>query len=140
MKYLDSHHILCDQQNSFRKRQLSESQLLTTIYDLASRMEKRQQINAILLGFSMAFDKMAHQCLAIKLHHFRVWRQTAVWARGYKAFFMLISAEHEISNAHKYKNIKKFCFLQAQIRLYGYFSCCWHFNIYEQERFHAQLS
>ena len=26
------------------------------------------------------------------------------WPRGYKTFFMLISAEHEILNAHKYKN------------------------------------
>ena len=25
------------------------------------------------------------------------------WPRGYKTFFMLNSAEHEISNAHKYK-------------------------------------
>ena len=30
--------------------------------------------------------------------------------RGYKIFFMLNSAEHEILNAHKYKNIKKFSF------------------------------
>ena len=28
-------------------------------------------------------------------------------ARGYKTFFMLNSAEHEILNARKYKNIKK---------------------------------
>ena len=32
-------------------------------------------------------------------------------------FFMLNSAEHEILNAHKYKNIKKFSFLQAEISL-----------------------
>ena len=30
-------------------------------------------------------------------------------------FFMLNSAEHEILNAHKYKNIKKFSFFQTQI-------------------------
>ena len=34
-----------------------------------------------------------------------------------KEFFMLNSAEHEILNAHKYKNIKKFSILQAQIPL-----------------------
>ena len=39
------------------------------------------------------------------------------WPRGYKTFFMLNSAEHEILNAHKYKNIKKFSFFQAQISL-----------------------
>ena len=30
--------------------------------------------------------------------------------RGYKTFFMLNSVEHEILNAHKYKNIKNFSF------------------------------
>ena len=30
--------------------------------------------------------------------------------RGYKTFFVLNSIEHEILNAHKYKNIKKFGF------------------------------
>ena len=29
--------------------------------------------------------------------------------RGYKTFFMLNSIEHETLNAHKYKNVKKFC-------------------------------
>ena len=31
-------------------------------------------------------------------------------ARGYKTFFMLNSVEHEILNAHKFKNIEKFIF------------------------------
>ena len=30
--------------------------------------------------------------------------------RGYKTFFLLNSVEHEILNAHKYRNIKKFGF------------------------------
>ena len=34
-----------------------------------------------------------------------------LWPRGYKTVFVLNSAEHEILNAHKYKNIKKFSFL-----------------------------
>ena len=42
------------------------------------------------------------------------------------------SAEHEILDACKYKNIKKFSYFQAQIS--------WHSNIYEQEKFHVQLS
>ena len=54
--------------------------------------------------------------------------------RGYKTFFMLSSVEHEILNAHKYKNIKKFGSFKAQI------SPDKHFNIYEQEKFHVELS
>ena len=37
------------------------------------------------------------------------------WPRGYKTFFMLNSVEHEILNAHKYKNIKKLGFLGLKI-------------------------
>ena len=38
--------------------------------------------------------------------------------------FILVSVEHEISNTHKYKDIKKFSFFfQARIRLKCYFSC-----------------
>ena len=35
---------------------------------------------------------------------------TLIRPRGYKTFFVLNSVEHEILNAHKYKNIKKFSF------------------------------
>ena len=45
------------------------------------------------------------------------------WARCYTIFFMLHSAEHEILNALKYKNIKKFSIFQAHISLECYFSC-----------------
>ena len=41
--------------------------------------------------------------------------------RGYKTFFMLDSAEHEILNAHKYHFIKKFRIFQAQMSLECYF-------------------
>ena len=43
--------------------------------------------------------------------------------RGYKTFSMLNSTEHGISNAHKFKYIKKFSFFVAQIILDRYFSC-----------------
>ena len=68
IKNLDSHHILSDQQYGFRKRRSCESKLITTVNDLASGLDKRQQIDTILLDFSKAFDKVAHQRLAAKLH------------------------------------------------------------------------
>ena len=43
--------------------------------------------------------------------------------RDYKTFFILNSAEHEILNAYKYENIKKFSIFPAQISLGCYFSC-----------------
>ena len=40
--------------------------------------------------------------------------------RGYKIFFVLNSAVHEILNAHKFKSVKKFIILQTQISLECY--------------------
>ena len=48
--------------------------------------------------------------------------QIQTWPRGYKTFFVLNSVEHEILNAHKYKNIKKFGLFKAQLSLECYFS------------------
>ena len=85
MKYLDSHHILSDQQHGFRKRRSCESQLITTIHDLASGLDKRQQVDAILLDFSKAFDKVAHQRLAAKLHHYGIRNKTLSWIQSFLA-------------------------------------------------------
>ena len=41
----------------------------------------------------------------------RVTVKLEIWPRDYKTFFMLNSVEHEILNAHKYKNVKNFGFL-----------------------------
>ena len=51
---------------------------------------------------------------SVGMHFLSVWaslllalKHEVTGARGYKTFFMLNSAEHEILNAHKYNNIKK---------------------------------
>ena len=67
--------------------------------------------------------------------------------RGYKTFSMLNSAEHEISTAHNTKIPRKkevSCFKSLRC-IYPADECynpnyCWHFNIYEQDKFRAQLS
>ena len=69
MKRLDTHQILTDQQHGFRKKRSCESQLILTVQDLASATRENEQIDAIYLNFSKAFDKISHQRLAIKLHH-----------------------------------------------------------------------
>ena len=42
--------------------------------------------------------------------------------RGYKTFFVLNSVEHDLLNAHKYKNIKKFGIFKVHVSLECYFS------------------
>ena len=62
------------------------------------------------------------------------------WPRGYKTFFVLNSAEHEISPAKKSQitkivnsvllNIAEFENFSATCNNYENANYCWHFNIY----------
>ena len=53
--------------------------------------------------------------LLLLFYYFSIGRRLgfSTWPRGYKTVFMLNSIEHEILNAHKYKNIKKFSFFSG---------------------------
>ena len=79
MSHLDHHNILSDIQHCFRTPRSCESQLLiVTIDDLARCISVNEsgQIDAILLDFSRAFDKVPHARLAKKLNHYGVWGKT----------------------------------------------------------------
>ena len=52
MKFLESDKILSDFQHGFRKRRSCETQLITTIHDFAVGLDRRQQVDANLLGFT----------------------------------------------------------------------------------------
>ena len=82
MNFFEYNQILCDQQHGFRKHRSCESQLLTTVQDLASGIDNLQQIDAILLDFSKAFDKVPHQRRLIKLKHYGVRGTTLQWIRS----------------------------------------------------------
>ena len=60
-----------------------ESQLITTINDLAKGLNDKQQIDAVLLDFSKAFDKVSHRRLAIKLNHYGVRGNTLAWIQDF---------------------------------------------------------
>ena len=64
--------------------------------------------------------------------------------RGYKTFYMLNSTEHEIQQSIKAIMLTN-CFKSLRCCIYHANKClnannCWHFNIYEQDKFCAQLS
>ena len=83
ISHLERHNILADQQHGFRKRRSCESQLITTIHDLANGLNERKQIDAVLLDFSKAFDKVPHHRLSSKLHHYGVRGQTLAWIQSF---------------------------------------------------------
>ena len=72
MPHLDTQQILNDAQHGFRKSRSCESQLIQTVQDLANSLNEGEQMDAILLDFSKAFDKVPHQDLLGKLQHYGV--------------------------------------------------------------------
>ena len=85
MRHLDIHQILSDQQHGFRKKRSCESQLIITVQDLAVALEENEQMDAILLYFSKAFDKVSHQRLAIKLDYYGIRGNLLQWIKSFLA-------------------------------------------------------
>ena len=83
MQHLDIHKILCDQQHGFRKRRSCDSQLLVTTQDISANLDEGEQIDAILLDFSKAFDKVPHQRQLLKLRHYGIGESTLQWIQSF---------------------------------------------------------
>ena len=72
INHLESNGILTDKQFGFRKRRSCETQLLITVQYLAQGLRDKQQIDAVILNFSKAFDKVSHIHLLLKLEQYGV--------------------------------------------------------------------
>ena len=68
--HLERHSILTEAQHGFRSRRSCETQLIYTVHELARGLSEGKQIDAILLDFSKAFDKVPHERLLYKLHYY----------------------------------------------------------------------
>ena len=83
MHHLDTLNLLTDCQFGFRRRRSCESQLLVTVQDLASGLRDKQQIDAILLDFSKAFDRVPHERLLLKLHYYGIRGKPLEWIKDF---------------------------------------------------------
>ena len=79
INHLDSNGILTDKQFGFRKRHSCETQLLITVQDLAQGLRDKQQIDAVILDISKAFDKVVNRHLLLKLEHYGIRGPTLSW-------------------------------------------------------------
>ena len=84
-KFLESNKILGDFQHDFRKRRSCETQLIIAIHNLAVGLHRQQQVDAILLNFSKAFDNVPHHRLAVKLHHYCFRDKSVSWIQSFIA-------------------------------------------------------
>jgi len=83
INFLEKHYIISNYQHGFRKHRSCETQLLITVNDLITGLDNSQQIDAIVLDFSKAFDKVPHRRLPLKLHHFGVRSNTLAWIQDF---------------------------------------------------------
>ena len=83
MTHLDNFNVLDDAQHGFRKRRSCVSQLISTLDDFANCLKNHQHIDAILLDFSKAFDKVDHEGLILKLEHLGIRNSLLNWIRSF---------------------------------------------------------
>ena len=66
-KHLHKHNVILHFQHGFQSGLSCESQLIETVHDWMTAMDNKTQIDAILLDFAKAFDKVPHLRLLSKL-------------------------------------------------------------------------
>ena len=83
MGHFDRNKILTNAQHGFRKKRSCEFQLIVTIHDIASKLERDSQVDIVLLDFAKTFDKVPHHRLLHKLEYYGVNPKTNRWIHSF---------------------------------------------------------
>ena len=85
MDHLDRQNILTDCQHGFRPKRSCETQLLETTHDISQTLNnpKIRQVDAIVLDFAKAFDKVPHQRLLGKLDYYGIRGPLLHWIKTF---------------------------------------------------------
>ena len=81
--HLSTYNILSSLQYGFRQGFSCELQLIMTVHDWVTTLNNRGQVDAILLDFSKAFDKVSHRKLLIKLESYGINGKTLSWIKAF---------------------------------------------------------
>ena len=66
-------------QHGFRKFRSCETQLLEFIDDVTKNIENSTQTDILIMDFSKAFNKVSHNLLDHKLHHYGIQGKVNSW-------------------------------------------------------------
>ena len=76
-------NILYELQHGFRETRSCETQLIMLIDELSKSVQMGKQTDLILLEFSKAFDKVAHEKLIQRMHHYGIRGDTLKWIKDF---------------------------------------------------------
>ena len=83
--HLEEYTILRPEQHGFCRRRSCETQLISTIHDFATALNNAEQVDAILLDLSKAFDKVLHIIIRLchKLSYYGIVGHTLEWIENF---------------------------------------------------------
>jgi hypothetical protein len=84
-KHLNSNNLLCSKHHGFRSKLSYQTQLIEFSADVLQTVQDRKQCDAIVMDFSIAFDKMSHGRFLFKLALAGVDEKTTAWVRPFLA-------------------------------------------------------
>lgn len=83
IEHLENHQILSDNQHGFREHRSCETQLVNTIETVARSLDKKEQVDMLILDFSKAFDTVLHQRLLNKMEHYGIKGKIHRWVSSW---------------------------------------------------------
>lgn len=84
--FIEKHHIINVEQHGFRRGLSTTTQLLETVHDLASALDRQNQIDMIFLDFEKAFDRVSHKKLLLKLKPIFKNNRLLAWIEAYLSY------------------------------------------------------
>ena len=82
-EHLDNSNILFELQHGFKEKRSCETQSVMLVDKTAKNMQMGKQTDLIILDFSKAFDKVAHEKLISKLHFYGIRGKTLSWVKDF---------------------------------------------------------
>ena len=92
-KHLHKHDIILHFQHEFQSGLSCESQLIETVHDWMTALDNKTKIDAILLDFAKAFDKVPHKRLLFKWTSYGITGNTHNWITS---FYQIVSSESRL--------------------------------------------
>lgn len=83
MKYIERNNILHPKQHGFRARLSCETQLVELVSDISAELDAGREVDACLLDFSKAFDKVNHHKLLQKMKTIGICDQITGWTASF---------------------------------------------------------